>query len=80
MFPKWNDWNIQYTTKGLVKHRIKQTLRTVVFLTGILGLYYAWGDVRGGLTGFNNSARRGVKFGLLRFLGWVEKGVRMLPG
>ena len=80
MFPKWSDWNIQYTTKGLIKHRIKQTMRIVVFLAGIVGLFYIRGDVGGGLRGFNSSARQGVKVGLLRLLGWVEKGVRMLPG
>ena len=79
MFPKWNDWNIQYTTKGLVKQRIKQTLQVVTLLASIVGLYYIRNDVRGGLRALDSSVRQMVKSGLLRLLGWVEKGVRMLP-
>ena len=79
MFPKWNDWNIQYTTKGLVEQRIKQTLQVVTLLASIVGLYYIRNDVRGGLRALDSSVRQIVKSGLLRLLGWVEKGVRMLP-
>lgn len=79
MFPKWSDWNIQYTTKGLVKQRIKQTLQVVMLLASIVGLYYIRNDVRGGLRALDSSMRQMVKSGLLRLLGWVEKGVRMLP-
>lgn len=79
MFPKWSDWNIQYTTKGLVKQRIKQTLQVVTLLASIVGLYYIRNDVRGGLRALDSSMKQMVKSGLLRLLGWVEKGVRMLP-
>ena len=79
MFPKWSDWNIQYTTKGLVKQRLKQTLRVVTILATIVGLYYIRTDVRGGVRAFDGLIKQKVKFGLLRLLGWVEKGVRMLP-
>ena len=80
MFPKWSDWNIQYTTKGLIKHRIKQTLRVITLLAGIVGLFYIRKDAPGGLRAFNSSARQTVKLGLLRLVGLVEKGVGMLPG
>lgn len=79
MFPKWNDWNIQYTTKGLLKQRIKQLLRVITLLASIVGLYYIRKDVRGGLRAFDSLIKQKIKFGLLRLLGWVEKGVRMLP-
>ena len=79
MFPKWSDWNIQYTTKGLVKQRIKQTLQVVTLLASFVGLYYVRNDVRGGLRALDSSMKQMVKSGLLRLLGWVEKGVRMLP-
>lgn len=79
MFPKWSDWNIQYTTKGLVKQRIKQTLQVFTLLASIVGIYYIRNDVRGGLRALDSSMRQMVKSGLLRLLGWVEKGVRMLP-
>lgn len=79
MFPKWSDWNIQYTTKGLIKQRIKQTLQTLTLLASIVGLYYIRKDVRGGLRVFDSWTKQKVKFGLLGFLSWIEKGVRMLP-
>lgn len=79
MFPKWSDWNIQYTTKGLVKQRIKQTLQVVTLLASIVGLYYIRNDVRGGLRALDSSMKQIIKSGLLRLLGWVEKGIRMLP-
>ena len=79
MFPKWSDWNIQYTTKGLLKQRIKQTLRIVTFLAGIVGLYSVRKDVRGGLRAFDRLVKLQIKFGLLRLLEWVERGVRSLP-
>ena len=79
MFPKWSDWNIQYTTKGLIKQRIRQTLRVLALLAGIVGLYHIRKDVRGGLKAFDSLIKQKVKFGLLGLLGWVQKGVRMLP-
>lgn len=41
MFPKWADWNIQYTAKGLRKHRLRQALRYAAFAAAIVGLYRA---------------------------------------
>lgn len=79
MFPKWGDWNIQYTTKGLIKHRTWQTLRVFTLLASIVGLYRIRKDVRGGLRAFDSFVKQHVKFGLLRLLGWAERGVRALP-
>lgn len=79
MFPKWSDWNIQYTTKGLIKERIKQTLRLVTLLASIVGLYRIRKDVRGGLSAFDSFMKQKFKFGLLRLLDWAERGARMLP-
>ena len=79
MFPKWNHWNIQYTSKGLIKQRIKQTLRTVTLLASIVGLYYVRKDVRCGLRAFDSLIKQKFRLGLLKMLVWAEKGVRMLP-
>lgn len=76
MFPKWSDWNIQYTTKGLIKQRAKQTLRVVTLLASIVGLYYIRKDVRGGLRAFGGLMKQKFRVELLRLLGWVEKGIR----
>lgn len=80
MFPKYSDFNIQYTTKGLVKLRIKQTLQLLTLIAFMLGLFYIRKDVRGGLKGVEGWVRGGVKFVLLRLVGWIESGVRMLDG
>lgn len=79
MYPKWSDWNIQYTAKGLFKERIKQTLRVLTLLASIAGLYYIRKNPIGGLRVFDSWMKQKVKLGLLRVLGWMEKGVRMLP-
>lgn len=79
MFPKWSDWNIRYTTKGLVKQRVRQTLRVLALVAMIVGLYYIRKDVRGGLRALDSFVKQNVKSGLLKMLSWAEKGVRMLP-
>jgi hypothetical protein len=38
-FPKWRDWNIRYTKKGLVKLILTQGLKAVV-LAGLIALIY----------------------------------------
>ena len=39
MFPKWSDWDIEYSRKGLIKRRIRQSLTFIAFAAGIVGLY-----------------------------------------
>ena len=39
MFPKWSDWDIGYTRKGLIKRRIRQSLKFIAFAASIVGLY-----------------------------------------
>ena len=39
MFPKWSDWNISYTTKGLWKQRIKRILALAAFAATIVGAF-----------------------------------------
>ena len=78
MFPKWSDWNIQYTTKGLIKLRIKQTLRSLILFASITGLFQIRRDVRGGLGAYGTTVKLVVKSGLLKVLELVEKGVRFL--
>ena len=38
MFPKWSDWDIEYSRKGLIKRRIRQSLTFIAFAAGIVGL------------------------------------------
>ncbi|KAI9819853.1 MAG: hypothetical protein M1827_006422 [Pycnora praestabilis] len=41
MFPKWSDWNIEYTEKGLLKQRSRQLLKYLAFVVAIVGVYQA---------------------------------------
>ena len=39
MFPRWNDWNIQYTRKGKIKKMSKQIFGLVVVVAIIIVTY-----------------------------------------
>jgi len=41
MFPKWSDWNINYTRKGLIKLRAMQALKVLLTAAAIIGAYRA---------------------------------------
>ena len=77
MFPKWGDWNIQYTTKGLIKHRISQALKVTALAASIIG---AW-RIRNGSSGLMtllNLGRQYSKSGLLSLLMSVQRSVSKL--
>ena len=78
MFPKWSDWNIQYTTKGLLKHRISQVLKVIALAASIVGAWYLRHDVRGGLMGLLRLVRGYVKVGMLRLLIEAQKVTQRL--
>lgn len=78
MFPKYSDWNIQYTPKGLLKHRLSQVLKIIVLAAGIVGAWYIRHDVRGGLVGFMRTVRDWVRVGVLRGLREAEGAVGRL--
>ncbi|KAL8832198.1 MAG: hypothetical protein Q9191_000414 [Dirinaria sp. TL-2023a] len=42
MFPKWSDWDIEYTRQGIVKKRIRRALSFIAFVAGIVGSYQIW--------------------------------------
>lgn len=75
MFPKWSDWNIQYTTKGLVKYRASQTMRTLTLAATIVGAYYIRKDVRGGLRAFLSLIRQNSIFALLKVLSILQRRI-----
>lgn len=78
MFPKWSDWNIQYTTKGLLKHRISQILKVIAVAASVVGAWYIRHDVRGGLMGILRLVRRYVKVGVLKLLMEVQSVAQRL--
>lgn len=38
MFPTWSDWDIKYTTKGLIKQRAKKLFRILAFTGAVTAL------------------------------------------
>ncbi|KAF2189724.1 FAD/NAD(P)-binding domain-containing protein, partial [Zopfia rhizophila CBS 207.26] len=39
LFPKWSDWNVAYTKKGLAKKRTRQAMRLLTFAILIIGVH-----------------------------------------
>ena len=81
MFPKWSDWDIGYTRKGLIKRRIRQSLTFIAFAVSIVGLYrIRWnGDGYGRLHNELWRQGRGLVVGLLnlseRVIGYLRASV-----
>ena len=78
MFPKWNDWNIQYTRKGMIKLKIKRMLQVFALAAFLVGAFAIRKDPVAGLGAIPGVARRTFKSGLLIILGIVERGVSWL--
>jgi hypothetical protein len=38
-FPRWNDWNIEYTNKGIAKMRARRAVRTLALMLAIGGVW-----------------------------------------
>lgn len=71
MFPKWRDWHIQYTSKGLLKYRLRQALKYVAFAAAIVGLYRA--RKKGvAVTALPGLLRMFVREGALRLLNGLQ--------
>jgi len=78
MFPKYSDWNIQYTPRGLFKLRMKQTFQLLVLLIPIIGAYSIGEDFPGGLSALLETIRKNVKLGLLTLVGGLQRGANWL--
>jgi len=74
MFPKWSDWQIQYTRKGLLKKRIRQGLNLVIFAAMIVGLYQAR-TIPGGISAPPSMLRQHFKSLVLGLLGSMNRGI-----
>ena len=76
MFPKWNNYDVQYTRKGLIKKWIRQSLSFVIFVAGIVTLYQAQkqGQSFASLYDILRQRARGL---VAVLLATVERGVRI---
>lgn len=81
MFPKWSDWDLQYTRKGLVKQQVTQALRLLLLVAVVVG---AFGLRQGGsrtyprLQDFSMLVQRSLKQGLMAISALVNRGITML--
>ncbi|KAL8975072.1 MAG: hypothetical protein Q9197_000708 [Variospora fuerteventurae] len=82
MFPKWSDWDLQYTRGGLLKMQARRAL-TVLLLTFVVVGAYALRQKSSGsvpsLQSFRYVVQKYLKQGLLRIAGMVDRAITMLP-
>ena len=80
MFPRWSDWNIEYTPKGLRKLQIRQALRVVGLLLTVYAAYNIRHDVRGGVMRFRELFVSYIREGLHGALGLLDRSVSRIVG
>ena len=82
MFPKWSDWDLQYTRKGLLKKRARQASGLLLLLVVIVGGYALRQQGTGifsGLNTLNHLLRRFVKQVLFSASDLVNRAISRLP-
>ncbi|KAL8896353.1 MAG: hypothetical protein Q9192_003143 [Flavoplaca navasiana] len=82
MFPKWSDWDMQYTRKGLLKKQVQRACGVILLLGIIVGsfaLRRRGSGVLSGLQSLNHLLRSYVKQGLFSAMGLVNTAIKMLP-
>lgn len=72
MFPKWKDWDVTYTRKGLLKQRLRQALKYIAFVAAIVGVYRTR-QAGQSMVDIPNLLRQYVRFALLRIQGTVNR-------
>ena len=81
MFPKWSDWDLQYTRKGLIKKQTQRALNILLFLSVIVAAYYLRQEgfsTFASLQNFKHVMQRYAKQGLLGLSVLVDRGITML--
>ncbi|KAL8771159.1 MAG: hypothetical protein Q9209_003330 [Squamulea sp. 1 TL-2023] len=82
MFPKWSDWDLQYTPEGQLKKAARQVLGILLLLVVIVtgyALRQQGSNVFSGFKILNHLLRRYVKQGLFSALDLVNRAITMLP-
>lgn len=74
MFPKWSDWNLHYTQKGLIKQRVKGGLLYTTFVAALIGAYYTRKH-GGNLRSFFANIRFLFRYGIVKVLGILSQGL-----
>ncbi|KAI4237348.1 MAG: hypothetical protein LQ349_001905 [Xanthoria aureola] len=82
MFPKWSDWDLQYTRKGLLKKRAQQAAGVILLLAVVVGSYALrrrGSGVFSGLQTLNHLLGNYVKQGLFSALSLANGVIAKLP-
>lgn len=82
MFPKWSDWDLQYTRKGLLKRQARQALSVLLVASVVVGAYTLRSAVLKGSTssgGTLHVLRSYLKSGLLGLWSQIHRAIDLLP-
>ena len=82
MFPKWSDWDMQYTRQGLLKKQVRRACGVILLLGIIVGsfaLRQRGSGVFSGVQSLNHLLRSYVKQGLFSAMRLVNTAIKMLP-
>jgi hypothetical protein len=74
MFPRWKDWTVTYTRKGLLKHRVWQASKYIAFAAAIVGMVRTMQAGRS-LLDIPNHLQQYVRSGLLSILATLSRGI-----
>lgn len=82
MFPKWSDWDLQYTRKGLVKKRARQILNMLLLASVMIGAFFLRRKDRGDYTNLQSIkhlARVYLKLSLVGISRIVNQAISLFP-
>ena len=68
MFPRWDDFNIQYTRKGLSKLRVRRALKIIFIIFTLCAAFSIRKNVSGGLVKWFSQATKGVRRIMLQLI------------
>ncbi|KAL9061780.1 MAG: hypothetical protein Q9206_000350 [Seirophora lacunosa] len=75
MFPKWSDWDLQYTRRGLMKMQARRALNVLLLTFAVFGVY----TLQQQSSGSSDVVQKYLKQGLLGLAGIVDRAITMLP-
>lgn len=74
MFPKWSDWNVTYTRKGILKNRLRKGLEFAGLAAAIL-LVYQLRQEGGNIIDFTRSLVRSGALLVQRGASYIQQRV-----
>ena len=78
MFPKWGDWEIQYTRKGIIREKVKRALKVLAFAAFVVAAFKIRKHPITGLMALPNVLKRIFKQSLMMALGTLDRAMSWL--